>query len=376
MIASQKGMTLIELVMVIIIIGILAGIAMKSMDSAIEAGRFESTRKELNHLARAIVGNPDLVNNGSRIDFGYVGDVGALPASLDELVAAPGGYSTWRGPYISSDFVQSGDDYKTDAWGVEYAYTGLTITSTGSGSNITKQLAGALPDLTANVIRGTVLDAEGLPPGAQSGSVEISLNCPDGAGSTVTTTVNPSAGGNYNLPNIPIGTHSVTAVNTTTGDTVISYVTVSPRSQVVNNIRFGYALWGGGGGSGGGGLEYVAGSATTANGGRNIEFQISNSSASDITVSWLEAVYVCTPDAYYERVRWNGGTVANETDPRFASGDRAVFGGSRVLSSGSTATIWIQNFNTAQYGAGSNADVSGTTFTVTFSDGSEIIFTV
>ena len=136
MIASEKGMTLIELVMVIIIIGILAGIAMKSMDSAIETGRFETTRKELNHLAGAIVGNPDLVNNGVRTDFGYVGDVGALPASLDELVTAPAGYSTWRGPYIKSDFVQSSDDYKTDAWGVEYAYVGLAITSTGSGSNI------------------------------------------------------------------------------------------------------------------------------------------------------------------------------------------------------------------------------------------------
>lgn len=79
MIRSQKGMTLIELVMVIIIIGIIAGVAMESMDSVIETGRFESTRKELDALASAIVGNPDLVSNGSRIDFGYVGGIGAPP---------------------------------------------------------------------------------------------------------------------------------------------------------------------------------------------------------------------------------------------------------------------------------------------------------
>jgi prepilin-type N-terminal cleavage/methylation domain-containing protein len=376
MLASEKGMTLIELVMVIVIIGIIAGVAMKSMDSAVETGRIESTKKELNHLAAAIVGNPDLVNNGSRVDFGYVGDIGALPVSLDELVTLPAGYSTWRGPYISSNFAQSSDDFKKDGWGVDYAYAGLTITSTGSGSNITKQVANAVADLTANAIQGTVLDAEGVPPGAQNGAVEISVVCPDGAGSTITTTINPSASGNYSLINIPIGNHIMTTVNTPTGDTVVSYVTVPPRSQVVNNIRFGYALWGGTGGPGGGSLEYVAGSATTTNGGRSIRFRISNNSGTDVTVDWLEATYSTTPTSYYERVRWNFFTVANQTNPRFGSGDRASFSSSMILTDGSTATVRLQNFNTAQSGPGSGANVTGTTFTVVFSDGSEITFTV
>ncbi|HDL04730.1 MAG TPA: prepilin-type N-terminal cleavage/methylation domain-containing protein [candidate division Zixibacteria bacterium] len=377
MIRSEKGMTLIELVMVIIIIGIISGVAMKSMDSAIETGRIESTRKEMQALADAIVGNPDLLNNGNRIDFGYVGDVGSLPANLDALVSAPGGYTTWNGPYISNNFVESSDDYKKDAWGVDYQYSaGLTITSTGSGSNITKRLASDAADLTSNSIRGVVLDAGSIPPGTHYSEVEISIDYPDGAGSTTGTTVNPAAGGNYALTGLPIGNHTVTAVYTTTNDTVISYVTVPPRSDVVNNIRFGYSLWAESGGSSGSGVEYVSGSATTTGGGSDVEFDITNNTGSSITIDWLKAEYTHSPDAYYERVRWNNATVANRTNPRYGSGDTAGFSTGKSIGDGATVTIKMQNFNTSQSGGGSNADMSGTTFTVTFSDGSSITFSI
>lgn len=305
MFGSEKGMTLIELVMVIIIIGIISGVAMKTMESSIETGRIESTRTEMQALADAMVGKPDLMSNGSRIDFGYVGDVGSLPPDLDALVAAPSGFSTWKGPYISNNFVEASDDFKKDGWGVEYAYGGgLTITSSGSGSNLTKQLAADITDLTANSIRGTILDAESIPPGTHSGEVDVIIEYPDGAGSMSMLTVNPSPSGNYSLAGLPMGNHTVTVVSTTTNDTVFSYVTVPPRSSVINNIRFGYALWSGGGGPGGGsGVEYVAGSAITTNGGRDVEFNITNNSGANITIDWLEAVYTHSPTAYYERVR-------------------------------------------------------------------------
>jgi len=105
MLGNQKGMTLIELVMVIIIIGILAGVGMKSMDSALVTAKIESTKRELDALAGAVAGNPDIISNGCRVDFGYMGDVGSLPANLDALVTSPGGYATWKGPYIKNNFV-------------------------------------------------------------------------------------------------------------------------------------------------------------------------------------------------------------------------------------------------------------------------------
>jgi len=376
MIGSEKGMTLIELVMVIIIIGIISGVAMKSMDSAIETGRVESTRKEMQQLSDAIVGNPDLLNSGSRIDFGYVGDVGSLPANLDALVSAPGGYATWNGPYISSDFVEATDDYKKDGWGVTYQYSaGLTITSTGSGSNITKRLAADVSDLTSNSIKGVVKDAESIPPGAHYSDVDVTVSYPDGAGSMASTTVNPTPAGNYELTGLPIGNHTVTTVYTTTNDTVLSYVTVPPRSEVVNNVRFGYALWSTTGGASGGGVEYVSGSATTLSSGKNIGFKISNNTGSSISIEWLEAIYTSSPASYYQRVRWNSSTVANSNSPRYASGDRADFNSAKSISDGATVTITIQRFRLTQSGGGSWADMSGVPFTITFSDGSSITFT-
>jgi len=373
---SQKGLTLIELVMVIIIIGIIAGVAMKSMDSAIETGRVESTKSELNELAHAIAGNPDLVNNGTRSDFGYVGDVGSLPPDLEALATNPGGYSTWNGPYIQSDFTQASDDYRKDGWGSEYVYGGgVTIISNGSGSDITRQFAGSVADLADNGVKGTVLDAEGIPPGIFSSDVEISLEYPDGSGSMTGSTINPSPNGNYIFGGIPVGHHILTAINSSTNDTVISYVTVLPRSSIVNNIRFGSALWGAGNSSNGSGIQYVAGSASIyGSSGQNVRFEIFNDTGEDITITWLKATYDHIPAAYYERIRWSNANVANSSNPRYSSGDQVNFSSSKSINNGEIQTIELEIFRDSQTGGGSYEYMAGTTFTVQLSDNSEISF--
>ena len=73
------GYSLFELLAVIIIVGIIASVSMRSMRGSVEVSRVEETKQEMDHLAWAICGNPALISGGVRTDFGYVGDVGALP---------------------------------------------------------------------------------------------------------------------------------------------------------------------------------------------------------------------------------------------------------------------------------------------------------
>ncbi|SYZ72511.1 hypothetical protein TRIP_C20626 [Candidatus Zixiibacteriota bacterium] len=376
---SIRGFTLIELVMVIIIIGVLAGVAMKSMSSAIQTGRIESTKQEMEQLASAIVGNPDLVSNGSRTDFGYVGDVGSLPSNLDALVNQPTGFTTWKGPYIRNSFNQASEDFKRDAWNALYNFTGgVTIISSGSGSNITKQFANAAADLTGNTIQGVVLDGSGSPPGACNGDVTISITYPDGTGATATTTANPSANGNYSFSNIPIGIRTVKAINDPTHDTATTYVTVLPKSTIINNIKFGAAVWNGCNGASGNGLQYVAGSAHLENDGTYVRFDIYNDTGANVTIEWLKAEYSHTPNAYYSQVRWGGQTVANTNGQRYSSGTQVNFNSSRTINNGANITIELRYFVDKENGNGNVDDVNmaGTTFTITFSDNSVITFSV
>ena len=144
---------MIEIVVVMVIIGIITTIALKSLRSSRDIARVEETKKELNKLAFAIIGQPDLKNGGIRTSYGYLGDNGNLPPNLDALYQNPGGSMTWRGPYISDDFSSDGpsSEFKKDAWGNNYSYSGgIVISSSGNGTVISKQLANSINELLNN----------------------------------------------------------------------------------------------------------------------------------------------------------------------------------------------------------------------------------
>jgi general secretion pathway protein G len=239
---DQRGFTLIEVVIIILIIGLLAGVATMKMNESIETARFEQTKNELDQLALAIAGNPEVYAEGARSDFGYVGDVGALPPNLDALVTNPGGYSSWDGPYIGAG--PNGDEFKRDAWHTLYVYAGTVLTSTGSGTSIDKPFAPSAAALLSNRVEGTVRDANLTMPGAAfASSMELQLVYPDGAGSMTSATTNPDSYGRFSYSGVPVGSHLLRVVYLPESDTVVLPVTVYPNRDVQLDVIFPADLW-------------------------------------------------------------------------------------------------------------------------------------
>jgi prepilin-type N-terminal cleavage/methylation domain-containing protein len=125
----QTGFTLIELVMVIVVLGILSAVAIPQFTDMADSSKIAATKKELQEIKRAIVGNADLIAGGQLVDRGFEGDVGFTPSLLIDLGKKPDSVSAWNnltrlgwnGPYIDT----SGGNYLTDSWGTGYIFLPL-----------------------------------------------------------------------------------------------------------------------------------------------------------------------------------------------------------------------------------------------------------
>ena len=371
---NPKGFTLIELVMVIIIMGIVSSIAIQKIAPVADSFKFEETRNEMNRLAEAIVGNPELQNNGVRSSFGYVGDVGALPPNLDALYTNPG-YATWSGPYIENAFAQKPDDFKKDAWQSDYIYSGITISSIGSGETIERRLAGSADHLLRNRISGNVYDLDGTPPGTlYHDSVGVRLTVPDGTGGLISRITDVSPGGFFSLDSIPIGNHQLEIVCQPGNDTLRRFVSVPPNSRPYGEYYLPRDIWPAGGTGGAGGIEFIPESDTlsTANCFK-LSIWIANSSDSSIAVSSLTLTW-SAPAGYYKTVTWNG-IIVRGGNPALGSGDPAVFTSVQVIDPGQSVKIDMEAFHADPDGGGQPVDMTGTALSIDFSDGSTINLT-
>jgi type II secretory pathway pseudopilin PulG len=239
--SRSAGFTLIEVVLIIILLGVLATVAVTRLDDATETAKFEQTRKEMQQLAYAIAGNPRANSGDGRSDFGYVGDVGSIPGSLDNLVTNPG-YGTWDGPYVSSAF--DTDGFKKDAWNVDYLLVDTVIRSTGSGQAIDLVFATSQSALVSNTVNGRIVDGSHEPPRSTfKDSVQLRLTYPDGSGGLTTAVAFPSEDGSFSLSGIPIGEHTLDAVFSPTSDTVSYRVPVYPAREAYLDLVFPADLW-------------------------------------------------------------------------------------------------------------------------------------
>ncbi|MBN2374603.1 type II secretion system protein GspG [bacterium] len=141
---GEGGFTIILLLTVLLFLGFSYRFFTPLTKSSIDSQRLTATRLGMERVVDAISGNSDSMKNGKRIDFGYTGDYGGRPPNLERLIDSGGGRSWsydpnvimgygWNGPYIASDFQETPDLYKYDAWGNTYVYNknSGSITSLG-----------------------------------------------------------------------------------------------------------------------------------------------------------------------------------------------------------------------------------------------------
>lgn len=99
--SGQRGFSLIELLVVLVILGLLAGLVLPNVMGRLGGAKFKAARSKITLIQQSI--------------DGFALDVGRLPEGLEELVEQPSNAEFWSGPYIKQS------DLK-DPWGNDWVY--------------------------------------------------------------------------------------------------------------------------------------------------------------------------------------------------------------------------------------------------------------
>jgi general secretion pathway protein G len=100
-IRRDKGFTLVELLLVLVILALIAGLVLPGIIGKAESAKSKAAALQVKQLVQ-------------RVDEFYL-DTGKVPSSLDDLVSSPGGVDGWNGPYVQKSSLK-------DPWGRAYEF--------------------------------------------------------------------------------------------------------------------------------------------------------------------------------------------------------------------------------------------------------------
>jgi len=164
---KNHGFTLIEVMVVIAILSILAGMMIPFVYRLWESNDIETTREKMMELKRAMVGDPRLIQNGIRTHYGYVGDCGQLPSDIKYLIVKDLNCPDWNGPYLPPGF--DPDKFDEDSWGKKFTYLPVGVSAELKSSGPDQQ-PGTKDDIQLQIYENETFPAKRI-----TGNINLSL---------------------------------------------------------------------------------------------------------------------------------------------------------------------------------------------------------
>lgn len=97
----QGGFTLVELLLVLVILALIAGLVLPSIIGQAEGAKVRAAASHISRLSMSV-------------ESFYL-DTGSTPGTLQELVEEPHDVTGWNGPYVKTSLMK-------DPWGKPYEY--------------------------------------------------------------------------------------------------------------------------------------------------------------------------------------------------------------------------------------------------------------
>ena len=97
----QRGFTLVELLLVLVILALIAGLVLPGIIGKAESAKAKAASSQISRISMSV-------------ESFYL-DTGNTPSSLEDLVNEPSGVTGWNGPYIKNSLLK-------DPWGQPYQF--------------------------------------------------------------------------------------------------------------------------------------------------------------------------------------------------------------------------------------------------------------